>query len=607
MCKLPQNINLSKCNTVFCDSLQALEWLYKNGLPKSATIKTSAPAVLWRKNNNIQDIEKRWSIDDLARFTKSTKELSEDVFDATLSVSGVERELALVIAQTSIMFQQIIYKSACLEEDDFTSSRIFVHINGKGGVNGNNMNSPWDKLLASNPLFSTIDYTLHNDHWDVLSVKEISYWKRYKLAGFETIIYRSAIRFMKYFPDWLFKGKVLIPNENELIIEASANLALRGVKIKEIKPVYVFDKKIVNIDYADVWKSLFPIMKDRIQLWVTPSAVDITVSLFKDYFYERLKKFDQQLCGWSQVIANSGKTKQVVLMNAPGNINGQALSYICRKNSVPFIAAQHGVTAEISESAKMERVGLEGSVADAVLLYNYASALVDSRSYFSKGKQHVVGISSRHTRTTDTKVIDKIPIAYISTNLYRGNLGLHISEKTDYARAIDEYKIVTKVLSKLPYEVLYKSYPEENRRYADIDPVLSYVKLAKNINLYPYKVDMRYLLSSCRILITTKATSTLSWPVMTGKPVVFINWKHNSPLTDEAYSSISKGLFVFNEGDSNFHTNLRQFLSQPLEDIERLWQEKKIFREKMEREYFSAYKNNAGKRSANVIFRDYIA
>ena len=39
--------NLSKYNTIFCDSLQALEWAYKNGLPESAIIKTSAPAMLW--------------------------------------------------------------------------------------------------------------------------------------------------------------------------------------------------------------------------------------------------------------------------------------------------------------------------------------------------------------------------------------------------------------------------------------------------------------------------------------------------------------------------------------------------------------------------------
>ena len=39
-------IDLSKNDTVFCDSLQALDWAYKNKFPRSAVIKTSAPAML---------------------------------------------------------------------------------------------------------------------------------------------------------------------------------------------------------------------------------------------------------------------------------------------------------------------------------------------------------------------------------------------------------------------------------------------------------------------------------------------------------------------------------------------------------------------------------
>jgi len=112
-------VDLSEHNTVFCDSLQALEWAYKNGLPKSATIKASSPALLWGKESNIQNIEERWTINKIEEFQSTIKKLTEDIFNIALKVKGVDRELALTVSQSVYQFQKVIYKSACLEEVDF--------------------------------------------------------------------------------------------------------------------------------------------------------------------------------------------------------------------------------------------------------------------------------------------------------------------------------------------------------------------------------------------------------------------------------------------------------------------------------------------------------
>jgi len=62
----------------------------------------------------------------------------------------------------------------------------------------------------------------------------------------------------------------------------------------------------------------------------------------------------------------------------------------------------------------------------------------------------------------------------------------------------------------------------------------------------------------------------------------------------------------FNDDEDNFHINLKLFLSQPLSEIERLWQEKKVFRENIIREYFSLYSGGAGERAAKVILKEYL-
>ena len=68
---------------------------------------------------------------------------------------------------------------------------------------------------------------------------------------------------------------------------------------------------------------------------------------------------------------------------------------------------------------------------------------------------------------------------------------------------------------------------------------------------------------------------------------------------------MSKGIFVFDADEQDFHKNIRDFLSQPIDKIERLWQEKEGAREEMLREYFSAYNGGAGKRSAKIILNEY--
>jgi hypothetical protein len=601
------SVNLSDHKVVFCDSLQALEWAYDKGLPKSAIIKSSAPAVLWSKKKNIQNIESRWGVVELEKFQEKIQELTESIFDLTLSI-GVRREVALVISQSVYKFQKILYKAACLEEGDFTSPRLFIYVNGKNGPAGNIMNSPWDRLLLTNPLFSMMSYTLKNDKWSILGTQGVSFKKRFQVAGYETVVYRLAVKLMKHLPEWMFSKEILMPNENEVNIEIAASLALRGVKITEIQLEPQFDVENVtpDIDIVLILEVIMPIIHARVEQWVTPLAVEPTILLFKSELEKHLINFKLFADNWEGVIAKTGKLKKAILMNSPGNTKGRALSHVCQNNNMPMISSQHGVTLEISKAHKMTHIGLDNSVADVMFSYNQKIVNIQKSTHFDKSKYYIIGMPYRLIRMR-SKIIPSNqgpPIIYISTNLY--HMGFCLSSKTDYSRARSEQEVVTKVLGKLPHKVCYKTYPEDNRRYSDVDPVLRDIELANNIELFSKKLDMRYLISNYRILVTTCATSTLGWPIMSGKPVVFINQRKNSPLTDDAYVSLSKGIFVFNDDDDDFHLNIRKFLSQTIERIEELWKEKSKDREDMIKMFFSKYDGGAGKRAARIILNEYL-
>jgi len=602
------SVDLSKFGVVFCDSLQALEWAYNNGLPRSAVIKSSAPAVLLSNKKNIYNVESRWTSTELNKFQNSIPGMSKELFNAALGVTGIERELALSVSNFAYHFQKIIYKSSCLEEGDFNNPRLFIYTKGECGPAGNIMNSPWDKLIKPNALFSTVQYTLKNDKWSLLTTQGVSYWQRFKVAGYETIFYRLIIKIMKFLPDWMFAREVIMPNENELNIEIAYSLIFSRVKITEAKLETLPDSKNLYSDKntVDLYKAIFPIMCKRIEEWVTPSAVEVTKMLFKSHFEKHIEKFNLLVDAWDRSIVSKDNIKQAVLVNAPGNIKGHSLSFICRKKDILLMSSQHGVTIEINKAHNILDIIFDNSVADVMFSYNSKIVDIEKKIYFNNARHHIVGMPMRLIRMKSAQTINRSTpsFVYISTNLY--HMGFTEKAITDYEKAIFEKDIIIKVLSEIPHKVRYKTYPEDNRRYADEDPVLKNIRIADNIELFSNKIDMRYLISEHSVFITTGATSTLGWVVMSGKPVVFINQEHNSPLTKDAQISISNGIFVFNNNDKNFHKKLKDFLSQSVDDIERLWQKKKSAREEMIQNYFSEYKGGAGGRAAKIILKEYL-
>jgi len=605
--KIIQKIDLAEYDVIFCDSLEALDWAYDNGLKKSTIVKSSAPALLWSKEKKIHNIEHRWSIEETEEFQSTVQKLIENVFDMVMSITN-ERELALVISSATFDFQKVLYKAACLEEADFIEPRVCVYTDGTCGPAGNVMNSPWAKLLSINPLFSLVRYKLKNDNWKPSTLQEVPYWKRFKIAGYETIIYRLAVKLMKYTPEYMFNKRVLMPNENELNIETAAFLTLNGVKVSKVQPETLLrvDDIMLDSKTTEIIEKILPIIRKRVEQWVIPRAVEVTMSLFIDNIEKKIKQFQSLIIGWEKIIVKKDKIKQSVLMNSPGNVNGYSLSYVCRKEGIPLISSQHGITIEINKVINMLQVKFDNSVADVMLSYNSEIVDIEKKSYFDNSKHYIVGMPLRMIRMKSKQKINKsiLPIVYISTNLYY--MGFSLSQKTDYKNALDEQRLVVDVLSKLPHKVRYKTYPEDNRWYADVDPVLSDVNSADNIELFSDKVDMRYLLNESRIIVTACATSTLGWPIMSGHPVVFINQKYKSPLTNGAHASLSRGIFVFDDDEYDFHEKLRDFLSKTLDEIEDLWHKKKSARKEMIKQYFCSYSSGAGARASKVIVQEYL-
>jgi hypothetical protein len=611
-------MKLSNYKNVFCDSKKALNWAYKHGLPTDATIKTSSPALLFEKNPNIVHVESKWSVDEMKQFQTSIEVFSENIYNSLKLIDEISHEESLCITQSSVLFHKIIYKAACLTEKDIKDPRLHIKVDGNGGPNGNNMNAPWDLLLSSFHAFDTIIFTQHSD-WSVLTTSGVPLWKKLFVGGVETLVYRVYTNFLSKFFNSFFTRNVIIPNENELVIETAYNLLIKGVGIGKISNNCVQVENLKNDKYNNkakvklVEKTVLPIITKRLNEWVIPSLVPICVDIYKDSIKTRLEEYWINKERWRVVFKKENFNKKVLLTNAPANVNLMPLTELCRENNIPVISAQHGVTKEICAMLGEAKQMYEINYSDKHFAYNVRSAIASEQVTYSRGSSFVVGMSRRHHRMYSRlgnkgMIVAKRPpsIVYISTNLYRGNLGLLGTWMTDYGLAIIERDMILKVLTKIPHRVRYKTYPEDNRRYADIDPIFNIVKKSNNIELYENKVDMRYLLNKHQIIITSGATSTLGWPIMSGKPVVFINRKNKMSLTDDAHKAFSKSLFLFDDCSDSFFDDLLNFLSQSIDDIYKQWAAKEKARNIMIEEYFSKRSVNAGKLAAEVIIEEYL-
>ena len=394
-----------------------------------------------------------------------------------------------------------------------------------------------------------------------------------------------------------------------MVIETASHISRKGIWVKYIEPnldfkTYDYTKKYINIE-----KNICPILEERVKQWVYPDDLLISncLKLFVSDVYRSLNEFEAWSKRWEHIKEESYNHNSILLTNAPGSTKGLALTECCRKFRIPVISAQHGVTPEICNTHSEVSAHYEINASDIFLSYNNESAKMVEKSHFSIGKAFVSGMSSRHIKVKKVGLLTNIttPIVYISTNLYKGNIGWFGTWLTDYHRARKEQSIVVNVLSKLPYMVSYKPYPIDNRRFADRDPVLDDIENLDNIQLFDKKIDMRYLMDNHRILITSMATSTIGWAVMTGKPVIFLNWKSNNPLTKSAHKCFSKGIFVFDDDDENFPDNMLLFLSQSIDRIEELYELKKEFRDIMINRFFTPFQSGAGERTSAMLVKKY--
>lgn len=602
---LPPASTMADVEVVLADSRLAYDYAVAQGVPRTALLRTASPALAFAQDINVEPLEQAFSAEAVAALDASTLPFSRNLYEVLADDPDLT-EFALVVARTSLMFQVVIYKAMALRDEDFTRPIAVVSIETENAELDLFYNTPWARLLAGNGNLQHL--TVPRDALPQIGKGthvNASFRERLKFEAWQSIGYRIFRKALDRVALPMPRGRILIESENTLLKETAFHLLVRGFGLKSLA---LSSKSTPNLDdelAERLTQRIAPIIREHLEQWVCAGAIEPLSAMFMARVLDAARRYAGSLPKWRQAIdAVAGRRSKAVLANYPISPEQIALFKACRERGLPLVTAQHGNSREINAHLQNAQAYYENNSAD--LFYTFsrrAAAVSNDENVFAVGRAIPVGMPASLLRAGGYRRRNPAtpPIFYVSTLHYMGNQQLIQGGGRDCHGAAYEMAIVDEVLSRLPHRVLYKPYPAYTKRYLDADPILENVEQADNVTLYEDRVDLRYLLPDCRILVTSRGMSTVGFCLVSGKPLVYIDIPDQVALRPEVRQAFGKSVFMFDGGSPDLHRNLREFLSRPLSDIEAQWREMAPARAATIETFIASGGKGAGRRAANHL------
>lgn len=589
---------------IFCDSFVALEVATALDHVLHAPVMTVSPFLAHRLPDRAVFLPDRLSRARIADLQNLRKPLQFQALEIA-SVEEALRPFEGIVAVNALRSVEQIALAACLEESELSGPVVILNVDTGQPAANDLFNGPWADLLAGNSQAEcrrvpvAIGQTVHRQGGgapDLLS--------RMRLAGIRRALYRvfrdrAMPRLRPAAVD------VWILGENELLQETAVALALRGSRIRTLR-LTSGRSPLPEATEQALDRCLQETLKPALDEFVLPPLhrpvlKRLCATLRADA--ERQFSAANQL---EMMTLRSGPDRDaVVLCNFPCRPENFAVRLKCEADGVLFAGFQHGVSPEICAGHEGTFATYDIFNANRGYMFNDGAAAVANEIPGRKGNAVSVGMPADYKRAGGAGLSrsQNEPITFVSTSVYHGYSGkFSYGSQNDREMFGLDLTLLQDVFGKLPHAVLYKTYP--SRRFADDDPTAEIARSLGNIRPFTGMIDLRYLLNRTRVLVTCRATSTVSWCLMSGKPVVFIDVDDNMPLRPEAKTAFERGTFLFSTKDKNWITALQTFLSRPIEEIEKDWDEKTEHRQALIRRYFDSG-GGGGRTAAAHILGDF--
>ena len=470
---------------------------------------------------------------------------------------------------------------------------------------GHHFVSLWQELLDGSPAFKGV-MSIPQERFPYMSATEeqnASLITRFRFEAWESIAYRGVVSLSGLLKPFLRRGNILVPSDNSLIKEACWWLACMGYRPVSVPKERFAPQRLPQQEEESLRALIAPVFRESL----TPVIDETSIEWFLTAFIVRVSRavtvYRRAKVHWQRVFdALSAEKPRAVVTNYNAKPDGEALYDLCSQLDVAHAAVEHGTGIGYSPIFSKTPYADEIATCDLYLTYNEQEARLLRNNPFRRGAPKSVGVPRdlAFVARRDTGVKIAPPICYVSCQALMGNvmrpIGGGVTEQESVAWEIE---IIEEVLSRLPHRVLFKPYRAV--RYADGNPIHAAARSVDNIEVFEDRIDLRYLLGRARLLIVSHAASTLSWCLLSRRPVVYLDCEEQSPLYPDVREAIRKGTFWFDADAPQFTARLREFLSRPIERIEREWERHIPARDQFIERFVGNPDGQAGRRAATAI------
>ena len=602
--------NLVDYEVVYCDSITGLQRIREQGLSANAVIRTSAPEVAFSGEPGVVPLMKHIDSARLYRYMESGGELSLSVF-RRLKESEHLKPYALLVARTVHRVHQNIVKFITLKDPDFQEPRLVISVDAGDPSINKILNPAWMEFLSENKSAEerVIEVKNVRKEWNLEPFRYRLARKRYTR---DELIWALGQRLGLFRKRSVRKTAMIVIGGN-LVFDVAGFLAFSGFRIdrfirsfKELsimmanaEPLAI-DKQIVETINSEVFKDFNVFLSN----WVNSSAHSGAIKILRDELSLDLGRFTTAVPEWNLHIEN--RCPNIVFARSPMTPELTALAESCRNYGVPVIVGQHGISREYEDTySRCRSIVLENSVSDLFLSYNPQSVVESDASVYKYGRTWPVGLSSDYYRVPRFALRNRMtPILYVSTGLFSGNFNQLKGGYTDIDRAEFELKMIESVLSRLPSRVLYKEYHFGTARYPESALIRRKIEKYSNIDIFDEPVELvDFSLRRFSLIVTSRATSTFGWCLMSNKPLVVIDLPYDCPFKENLKDLLSKSVFFFSESDPDLVEKLINLCSRSFKDIEKQWKAKYKARQNFLDQYVRGPGKDTGKRGADYIRR----
>lgn len=573
---------LAAAEAVYADNLAALHQAEDNGLPNRIPVYSSSPHLVRTLGSRAIAVDRDMTparIADINRLcTDAARRLYTSALKAGPPPSANNANNALAAAVWATQASRLVLKTAAFSDHAFPANSVVITLaTGRPDL---------DQRFNGDALATLVEGRGMTEHRVSISV---SGWVkpaapppllRLRRSGAVGNVIFRMLHTVAGALDRIGIGRtVWIGNDDDLVRETCLSLALSGIMPQPLPQVTahppaasgehgafvatMVDQFLETVGGA-VAADLLPPMRRilAVQLQALLHGRDQARGVLDSTYRQRTGR----------------RRPKAVLTSSLPSPTALALKAWSEDSGVPVCYFQHGVTAEYNDQVASYQAFCEGNFASLAFTYNERRAALETRSPFSTAAIQAIGAS----RAMRGLAMQRPPagagaIWYISTAASSGHFSMWHQGVSDVAVAAQELRIIDDILARLPARVFYKPYP--TRRYLDPDPWIERAGSLPNITLYDAGHDMRYLMKTIGVLVTSGATGTLTTCLLADRPLVFLVGGGLMPLTEDARRMLAAAVFCFDLDQPDGAEQARALLARPVSALETQWAQKATARQ----------------------------